>query len=113
MAKTAVVYDENRNEKAVHTDDRIWKNGYERGDTTYCASVEDEMTDAEEPGAGIPHAGIRAGAAGQPAVLPRLPLCQFPTESLTDPGSAIFVCPPCFFYHHAYTKREKAKERIG
>jgi len=40
----------------------------------YGLFVSAEASDFEEPGAGKPHAGIREGASGQPAVLPRLPL---------------------------------------
>ena len=37
----------------------------------YGLFVSAEASDFEKPGAGKPHAGIREGAAGQPAGLPR------------------------------------------
>lgn len=42
-----------------------------KGMSFYGLFVSAEASDFEEPGAGKPHAGIREGTSGKPAVLPR------------------------------------------
>ena len=62
----------------------------------YVLFVSAEASDFEKPGAGKPHAGIREGAAGQPAGLPRWPLedpRHLTTRYLFD---TILACHPKF-----------------